>query len=691
MEIKQRFVLGAPAPLATPTGVDIAADNISATNVTTTNLAATNITVSNQTTGTQYVFADQFPGATAGDKINAAIASLINPGGTVDCTGLTGAQTIGSTILMNKSMRLIVGGTTFSGSVNPLVEISASNCIITSTSSKLAFFNQTLPPGNGIKIDAGVAHTLIENIVVQNTGPLPATPGGFNQQNNPVWAAGVSGQTVSDLTIRNCQIGNGTCQVFLEWCNNSHILNNQFVPNAPTSPTGSGNPGVFVCLVIIGSYNVIDGNSFTTTGNVGYLIDVDLPTTNQAVFPGSYYNVISNNVLITLSPIYGTGVILQGSSYCTVAQNILSLQTLPQATQGIALYSNSTVGLPQRCQWNAVVGNTITMSNNNNSFPTINLNDRDGTGVNYNTVIGNTITGAGSGVQLYGASHNVVADNVVTVNATTATPVAIPIFGASTATVVGNIVKGNTISHTYRGIAVVSPASGTVVEGNRVISTSSTGDVGIRLTGSLNTYVAGNHISGTTAWGILVESGATGSLGLNFVVRADVTNGDFYLVDASTTDIPNTAGIMRLASPHTPGVGVSLVNAVTAERTWTFPDATDTFVGQTTTDTLSNKTLNDPLINRLGINGGFNNGTGFQLGILNTASIAPGASLSAVLTWPVPFPDTNYFVFTTITNGFGNLAVWSTSAVTPTTMTVTIHNNDSTPQTGQLWAVGIHL
>lgn len=42
---------------------------------------------------------------------------------------------------------------------------------------------------------------------------------------------------------------------------------------------------------------------------------------------------------------------------------------------------------------------------------------------------------------------------------------------------------------------------------------------------------------------------------------------------------------------------VTLVHAATADRTWTFQDATDTVVGRATTDTLTNKTLTSPAIN----------------------------------------------------------------------------------------------
>ncbi len=59
-------------------------------------------------------YADQFSGADAAARINAAIADLPASGGTVDARGFEGAQNFGAAVVVNKPVSLLLGGVTIS-------------------------------------------------------------------------------------------------------------------------------------------------------------------------------------------------------------------------------------------------------------------------------------------------------------------------------------------------------------------------------------------------------------------------------------------------------------------------------------------------------------------------------------------------------------------------------------------------
>ncbi len=74
-------------------------------------------------------YADQFAGATAGAKIQAAIDDLPSTGGTVDARGLEGAQVISTTVTVGsttKPVQLLLGAATYTVSATILVSSKSS-------------------------------------------------------------------------------------------------------------------------------------------------------------------------------------------------------------------------------------------------------------------------------------------------------------------------------------------------------------------------------------------------------------------------------------------------------------------------------------------------------------------------------------------------------------------------------------
>lgn len=214
---KQRFVLGAPTPLATPTGTDIAADNITATNITTTNLAATNISISGSTTtSTVIIDATTLPGVDAGAKISFGISSLPSSGGIIDARGFQGAQNISSSVIIPTDVQVWLGPIVFTAQST----VTTAVFQLVGHNAKLLGFG---PGSNSLAASAQVGTIIRSNGLANSVDMVAANVGvsGFldgleigwlcldHNNTNPAVAGGRNGlflQCVSNSWIHDIQI-----------------------------------------------------------------------------------------------------------------------------------------------------------------------------------------------------------------------------------------------------------------------------------------------------------------------------------------------------------------------------------------------------------------------------------------------------------------------------------------------------
>jgi hypothetical protein len=209
-----------------------------------------------------------------------------------------------------------------------------------------------------------------------------------------------------------------------------------------------------------------------------------------------------------------------------------------------------------------------------------------------------------------------------------------------------NISDNLGISHFF--ISSSSPYINTFVQGN--------GSGGVFLGSGVKANVADTTGMITTAGGITFQ---TASQTLPGTLANDTAGGLLFTSNAGKSiQFTNSNGHLFLNGPGavvgfagtTSGQTFLQGPAVGTGNTLGLPNANDTLVARTTTDTLTNKTLTSPTITNPVINGGISQGSGVKhqrFGASCTTGAAIGAACNTTYTWTSPFADANYSVVCT--------------------------------------------
>ncbi|MBI1940126.1 MAG: hypothetical protein HYS33_01310, partial [Acidobacteria bacterium] len=120
-------------------------------------------------------FADQFPGADAGEKIANCIADLPATGGTCDARGLEGAQTISSTLTIDKPINLLLGAASYTLSSGVRIDLTSNEVAIIGLGRSATAINSP-SAAEAIRLGAlagsSVSRCALKDLTVTKTGTV---------------------------------------------------------------------------------------------------------------------------------------------------------------------------------------------------------------------------------------------------------------------------------------------------------------------------------------------------------------------------------------------------------------------------------------------------------------------------------------------------------------------------------------
>ncbi|HVX19838.1 MAG TPA: NosD domain-containing protein [Acidimicrobiales bacterium] len=301
------------------------------------------------------------------------------------------------------------------------------------------------------------------------------------------------------------------------------ITGNDFVANnADPADTASG-----VAIYAVGgrtSNVTVTGNTFTDNANQATSYENGVVNTVGCAGAGCTGWAISGNVDTQSGSNGNSFLVLQGLSGAQVTGNTVTFTGVTGAYPAIYLDSGTTGG--------AVTGNTVTGDTNQAAIYLDNKFADGGTGVQ---ITGNTLSDDQYGIWVAADSGTNAPYTDVTISGNTvdgATADAVNLWAATADTV-----TGNTLSGAASGLAVTNGA-GFTISGNTVTAPSATAaTTGIGLYGTDSGFVVTGNTVTNQGTGILLATGATGG-----TLTANHASGSAFLDCADSSSGAGTAG-----------------------------------------------------------------------------------------------------------------------------------------------------